>query len=228
MPAARLRLRDRARRRLPRAAVATAARRSPRTCWPSRSTKRAEQTRGFIDIDNASGAYAGPPAPIAIGNLAGVSWGYRTASGLQASRMADLWIASYEYRRTGGAVRAAAARRRRLGDPAAQHAAGADRPHVRRLPDRAAAHLLARRPAAHQLRRLDARADRRAEVHDRAGRIGVRFGAARAGVPGRPHPHAHHRRRDDHRAAGVGGQRLHIRHEPSRCAKCRCSANRRA
>lgn len=31
-----------------------------------------------------------------------MSWGYRTASGLQSSRMADLWIASYEYRRTGG------------------------------------------------------------------------------------------------------------------------------
>ncbi len=62
----------------------------------------AEQTRGFIDIDNAGGAYAGPPVPIAIGNLAGVSWGYRTASCPQASRMADLWIASYEYRRTGG------------------------------------------------------------------------------------------------------------------------------
>ncbi len=62
----------------------------------------ADSTRGYIDIDNANGAYAGPPAPIAIGNLVGVSWGYRTASGLLSSRMADLWIASYEYRRGGG------------------------------------------------------------------------------------------------------------------------------
>ena len=62
----------------------------------------ADSTRGYIDIDNTSGAYAGPPAPIAIGNLIGVSWGYRTASGLLSSRVADLWIASYEYRRSGG------------------------------------------------------------------------------------------------------------------------------
>ncbi len=62
----------------------------------------AERTSGYIDIDNTSGAYAGPPAPIAIGNLVGVSWGYRTASRPLSSRMADLWIASYEYRRGGG------------------------------------------------------------------------------------------------------------------------------
>jgi hypothetical protein len=59
-------------------------------------------TSGWIDIDNASGAYAGPPPPIDIGNLVGIAWGYRTASGLLSSRMADLWIASYEYRRGGG------------------------------------------------------------------------------------------------------------------------------
>jgi hypothetical protein len=64
--------------------------------------ERGDGTRGYIDIDNASGAYAGPPAPIAIGNLVGVAWGYRTASGLLSSRMADLWIASHEYRRSGG------------------------------------------------------------------------------------------------------------------------------
>ena len=59
-------------------------------------------TRGHLDLDNAGGAYAGPPAPIAIGNLVAVSWGYRTSSGLQASRMQDLWIAGHEYHREGG------------------------------------------------------------------------------------------------------------------------------
>lgn len=59
----------------------------------------ATATRGYIDLDNSAGTYAGPPDPIAIGNLVGVSWGYRTASGLQSSRMADLWIAAHEYRR---------------------------------------------------------------------------------------------------------------------------------
>ena len=59
-------------------------------------------TSGHIDIDNASGTYAGPLAPIAVGNRLAVSWGYRTTSGTQASRMADLWIASIEHRRTGG------------------------------------------------------------------------------------------------------------------------------
>ncbi len=59
-------------------------------------------TSGYVDIDNAAGAHSGPPPPIVIGNLLGVAWGYRTASGLQTSRMADLWIAGYEYRRAGG------------------------------------------------------------------------------------------------------------------------------
>ncbi|MDP9236290.1 MAG: hypothetical protein M3P30_02640 [Chloroflexota bacterium] len=61
-----------------------------------------DATRGYIEIDNASGGYGGPPATIAIGNLLSISWGYRTASGLQSSKMADVWIAAYEYRRTGG------------------------------------------------------------------------------------------------------------------------------
>lgn len=64
--------------------------------------ERGGSTSGHIDLDNSGGAYAGPPAPIAIGNLVAVSWGYRTASGLQASRMQDLWIAGYERRRSGG------------------------------------------------------------------------------------------------------------------------------
>jgi hypothetical protein len=59
-------------------------------------------TSGYIDLDNADGSLAGPPAPIALGNLAGISWGYRTASGVQGSRMQDLWIAAIEYRRAGG------------------------------------------------------------------------------------------------------------------------------
>lgn len=64
--------------------------------------ERADATSGYIDIDNASGAYAGPPAPVAIGNLVSLAWGYRTPGGAAPSRMADLWIASYEYRRSGG------------------------------------------------------------------------------------------------------------------------------
>ncbi len=39
---------------------------------------------------------------MAIGNLVSVSWGYRTARGPQSSRMADLWIAGFEHRRSGG------------------------------------------------------------------------------------------------------------------------------
>ncbi len=66
-------------------------------------SERGDATRGYIDLDNASGAYAGPPAPIAIGNLVAVSWGYRTTAGATPSRMADLWIAAYEHRRDGGA-----------------------------------------------------------------------------------------------------------------------------
>lgn len=59
-------------------------------------------TRGHIDLDNSGGALAGPPAPIVLGNMVAVSWGYGTASGPQASRMADLWIAGIEHRRSGG------------------------------------------------------------------------------------------------------------------------------
>ncbi len=56
---------------------------------------------GHIDIDNTDGAYAGPPAPLAVGNLLRLSWGYRTPTA-EASAMADLEIAGFEYRRTGG------------------------------------------------------------------------------------------------------------------------------
>ncbi len=59
-------------------------------------------TSGFIDLDNSAGAYSGPPAPIDTGNRLDVRWGYNTASGYQSSKMADLWIAAYEYRRAGG------------------------------------------------------------------------------------------------------------------------------
>jgi hypothetical protein len=64
--------------------------------------ERGDATRGYVELDNAGGAYAGPPAPIALGNRVNLSWGYRTASGLQSSQMAGLSIASYEYRRAGG------------------------------------------------------------------------------------------------------------------------------
>jgi hypothetical protein len=59
-------------------------------------------TSGYIELDNSGGAYAGPPAPIAIGNLVDLRWGYRTAAGLQSSKMADLCVAATEHRRTGG------------------------------------------------------------------------------------------------------------------------------
>ena len=67
----------------------------------------AGRTAGFLDLDNTSSAYKSmtgisPPAPLVVGNLIGVSWGYRTTSGLRASRMADLWIAATEYLREGG------------------------------------------------------------------------------------------------------------------------------
>jgi hypothetical protein len=65
--------------------------------------ERGDATRGYIDIDNSNGALAGPPPPIAAGNLVAVSWGYRTAAGAPSSRMADLWIAAVEHRRNGGA-----------------------------------------------------------------------------------------------------------------------------
>jgi hypothetical protein len=64
--------------------------------------ERGDGTQGFIDIDNSGGTSAGPPAPIAIGNLVAISWGYVTGAGAQSSRMADVWIAGYEYRRSGG------------------------------------------------------------------------------------------------------------------------------
>ena len=102
-------------------------RRSPPTCSPIEIDERGDATRGYIDLDNSIGAYAGPPAPIAIGNLVAVSWGYRTASGLQSSRMADLWIAGVEHRRSGRCLDAAAARRGRVGAAAPQPAADADR-----------------------------------------------------------------------------------------------------
>lgn len=64
--------------------------------------ERGDGARGYIDIDNSGGDWTGPPPPIAIGNLVAVSWGYRTATGAPTSRMADLWIAAIEHRRTGG------------------------------------------------------------------------------------------------------------------------------
>lgn len=60
------------------------------------------RTHGHIDIDNAAGAYAGPRAPVRPGNLVAVSWGYRTAAGEAASRMADLWVSRVEHLREGG------------------------------------------------------------------------------------------------------------------------------
>ena len=56
-----------------------------------------------IDLDNSDGQYAGPPAPIAIGNHVQLAFGYYTAAaGNQASEVLSLWIAGYEYLRDGG------------------------------------------------------------------------------------------------------------------------------
>lgn len=60
-------------------------------------------TRGYVELDNTAGAYAGPPATLAVGNLLGIKWGYRTSAGIESSRMPDVWITAYEYRRAGGA-----------------------------------------------------------------------------------------------------------------------------
>ncbi|MBF6601065.1 MAG: hypothetical protein IVW36_11200 [Dehalococcoidia bacterium] len=57
---------------------------------------------GAIDIDNSDGALAGPPAPIQLGNLVKVSWGYLVNGAGVTSTMADLQIARIGYRRTGG------------------------------------------------------------------------------------------------------------------------------
>ena len=57
---------------------------------------------GWFDLDNTDGAYAGPPAPLQLGALVVLSMGYRTTSGLQSSRLQDLWVEGWEYRRTGG------------------------------------------------------------------------------------------------------------------------------
>jgi hypothetical protein len=59
-------------------------------------------TRGYVELDNTAGTYAGPPATLAVGNLLGIRWGYRTTAGIESSRMADVWISAYEYRRSGG------------------------------------------------------------------------------------------------------------------------------
>ena len=59
-------------------------------------------TRGHVDIDNTDGAYAGPPSPLAMGNLVKISFGYQTPAGGTASQVQDLHITGIEYRRTGG------------------------------------------------------------------------------------------------------------------------------
>jgi len=64
--------------------------------------ERDRATSGYIELDNSAGQYAGPPSPITIGNRLDVRWGYYTTSGYLTSKMADLWIAALEYRRTGG------------------------------------------------------------------------------------------------------------------------------
>jgi hypothetical protein len=64
--------------------------------------ERDASTTGYIDLDNSGGAYVGPPQPIALGNKLDVRWGYYTTSGYLTSKMQDLWIEAYEYRRSGG------------------------------------------------------------------------------------------------------------------------------
>jgi|GEM_PF-1138685 len=64
--------------------------------------ERAGSTRGFVELDNTAGTYAGPPALLALGNRLKVKWGYRTSAGVETSQMADVWIAAHEWRRQGG------------------------------------------------------------------------------------------------------------------------------
>jgi hypothetical protein len=58
--------------------------------------------RGTLDLNNADGAYTAPPSPIQLGNRIAIAPGYVTASGVRTSQLADMWIAGYEHRRTGG------------------------------------------------------------------------------------------------------------------------------
>jgi hypothetical protein len=60
---------------------------------------------GFLELDNTSGQYAGPPAPIQLGNLVQLDVGFYTASGNRTSGLLDLFIAGWEYRRDGGVSR---------------------------------------------------------------------------------------------------------------------------
>jgi hypothetical protein len=86
-------------------------------------TESDRDMRGHVDIDNTDGAYAGPPAPIAVGNQVTIGFGYTTTAGNEASTMAEYEIrcvarccfaarsqalarlrrpTAIEYRRTGG------------------------------------------------------------------------------------------------------------------------------
>ncbi|HZP58582.1 MAG TPA: hypothetical protein VFC53_13685 [Dehalococcoidia bacterium] len=61
----------------------------------------ADDIAGHLDVDNSDGQFQGPPAPLQPGNRIKLSWGYKTPAA-ETSRMADLEIAGFEYRRTGG------------------------------------------------------------------------------------------------------------------------------
>jgi len=58
--------------------------------------------RGVVDLDNADGFYASLPAAVKLGNLARVELGYKTPAGDLTSRLPDLYLAAYEFRRRGG------------------------------------------------------------------------------------------------------------------------------
>ncbi len=69
------------------------------------SVELREDTAGahaVIELNNDAGQYAGPPAPLQLGNFVSLGFGYETTAGPFAGAMLDLWIAAYEYRRDGG------------------------------------------------------------------------------------------------------------------------------
>ncbi len=61
------------------------------------------RVRCTVELNNDAGQYAGPPAPLALGNLIDLRFGYRTVSGNRTTTMPlGLWVAAMEHRRSGG------------------------------------------------------------------------------------------------------------------------------
>jgi hypothetical protein len=64
--------------------------------------ERPHDYRGWIDLDNSGGVYAGPPEAIRPGNFVEVALGYETATGDRTSSLPDLHVTGWEYRRDAG------------------------------------------------------------------------------------------------------------------------------